>query len=288
MDLTKIEARVTLARGHLYKYKSLARESFEHVCEIIRDSRIFFPRPSQLNDPQECKPKSTIGDITDPNYWPAVEAWVRRCVAHRIPPPNEAEIQEELKQLTQKKLNALLDDVDSEYQAAVEDRYRILSFADSPSSAHLWNEYANNFTGVCLKFSVNSKFGTAYRVNYIDGQRVLDLTSVEEYEHLVLTGLLKRRKWRQEREYRLIFGDPPIDDQPQLVNQKYAFPSAHLTAVIFGHRTKLKQRAILIALAHNRKNRLRTFFATCQPSRRAILIRPYTIWTKYRSKIEEK
>src|SRR6266850_4986972 len=99
LDLVQVQAQVVFARGFLYKYKPLTGKGFEQVREIVRDSRIFFPRPSQLNDPLECRPSTTIGDITDPNYWPSVEAWVRRCVAHRRPPPREDQIQAELRRL---------------------------------------------------------------------------------------------------------------------------------------------------------------------------------------------
>src|SRR5258708_9203536 len=253
-------------RGFLYKYKPLSDKSFGHVCEVIRDSKIFFPRPSQLNDPAECKPTTTIGDITDPQYRPAVEAWVRRCVAHRVQPPSEAQIQQELAELTQEKLLWMLKQVDIEYRAAVESRYCVLSLADSPVNSHLWDAYADRFGGVCLQFAVDSRFGTAYQVQYIDGDRTLDLTSADDYEHLVQTGLVKRRKWRHEREFRLIFGEPPVEDQPPLIHQRYEFPPAHLTALIIGHRVTIEHPAKLVALPRYRQPRLRCFQAF--PARR--------------------
>lgn len=283
MNLVRLQARVIFARGHLYKYKSVDGDSFNHVCEILRDSRIFFPRPSQLNDPEECKPTSTVGDIRDPQYRPAVEAWVRRCLAYNVPPPSEQRIQAELAQLTQEKLETLLKEVDLEYRVSVEDRYRILSLADSALNLHLWNEYAGAFSGVCLKFAVDSRFGTAYQVHYSDGDRTLDLTSVDDYEHLVMTGLIKRRKWRSEKEFRLIFGEPPIEDQPILVNQKYSFPSKFLEAVIVGNRMRAAQRARLVALAHARHPSPRCLIASPDPrSPSGVMLRPLTIWSTCR------
>jgi hypothetical protein len=157
----RIGQQVAIGRGHFYKYKPLVGSAFEHVCEILSDSKIFFPRPSQLNDPEECKPSMTIGDIGDPQYRPSVDAWVRRCITHREPQPSEEEIQAELAQLTQEQLEGLLKDVDIEYRAAVENRYRILSLSNSPRNHHLWRKYAAEYNGVCLEFHVNSNFGTA-------------------------------------------------------------------------------------------------------------------------------
>ncbi|MEK6211271.1 MAG: DUF2971 domain-containing protein [Pseudomonadota bacterium] len=207
----------------------------------------------------------TVGNINDPKYRPSVEAWVRRCVAHRVPPPTENEIQAELVQLTQQKLEALMREVDVEYQAAVESRYRILSLADSARNRHLWKEYAGEFSGVCLEFLINSKFGTALQVTYTNAIRNLDLTSRDDFEHLVMTGLVKRKKWRKEREYRLIFGEPPIEDQPPLVNQKYEFPAEHLTGLIIGHRVETGQRDKLLALAKKRSHQPQCFVAMSYP-----------------------
>ena len=271
-----------MAHGYLYKYKPLSGSAFNHVREIISESKIFFPRPSQLNDPKECKPTMSIGDISDPIYRPSVDAWIRRCVAHRVPQPSEAEIQLELASITQGKLVELLGEVDVEYQAAVENRYRILSLADSPVNRHLWDVYANNFNGVCLQFAVNSRFGTAYQVSYTDGKHSLDLTSLDNYEHLVKTGLVKRRKWQKEKEFRLMFGDPPIEDQPLLIDQKYSFHPRHLSAIFIGHKVAAAQRAKLIALAHARKPRLHCFEAFPCDQLPNVRLRPLTIWNHSR------
>jgi hypothetical protein len=204
----QIRAGLTLRKGHLYKYKSLDPRSREHVIDILRDSKLYFPRPSQLNDPDEGKPQLFIGDISDAAYRPAVEAWVRRCLKHEAPPPTEVQIQTELARLTQSKLEEMVVKAGVAYRASVERRYRIFSLAGSPWNRHLWEHYADDFNGVCIELNLDSSFGPAYSVTYSDTPRRIDLTSVDDFEHLIQTVLVKSTRWSEELEARMIFGEP--------------------------------------------------------------------------------
>ena len=281
LNLVRASARVLMAHGYLYKYKPLADGSFNHVREIISESKIFFPRPSQLNDPKECKPTMAIGDITDPIYRPSVEAWIRRLIAHLVPPPSEAEIQAELTNLTQDKFVEELLKADIEYQAGVENCYRILSLADSPVNRHLWDAYAHNFNGVCLQFAVNSRFGDPFQVFYTNSERLLDPTIVNN-EYLEKTFLVKRRKWRKEKEFRIIFSEPPNENEPLLIDQKYSFHPSYLTSIFIGYKVTAARRAKLIALAHARKPRLQCFEVFPCGQWPNVYLRPLTIWNRSR------
>lgn len=235
-------AHVTLRRGHLYKYKSLAGDNLAHTLEIIERSLIYCPRPTQLNDPDECRPDFVLGDIADPAYRPQVDAWVRRCIMHRPEQVTEEQIQAELAQLTQQRLEALLAEANSEYHTAVDTRYRILSLADSCKNDHLWVRYADNYTGVCLQFFVDPMFGTAYQMRYSDTVPALDITDNEGFTALNMTALVKRKRWANEGEYRLIVGDPPIPGDPPLEAQKLRFAPELLTGILFGHRVPARER----------------------------------------------
>lgn len=237
-----------MRRGSLYKYKSLRPPHFDYVTEIIRDCMIYVPRPSELNDPDECKPQQTIGDISDPSYRPKIEAWVRRCVAHRIPPPSEAETQIELQQLNQSHLEALIKESELIYHQAVDERYRILSLSDSKENHHLWSAYADCYAGICLEFFVDPFFGSAFQVQYADAIPAFDITNNENFDPLVATALTKRLKWSEEGEYRLVFGDPPIQGDPTLYNQKFRFPRNFLTSIIFGYKVNKGHRNHLVKL----------------------------------------
>jgi hypothetical protein len=246
------QAHTRLRHGHLYKFKSLQGANFAHVREIVRDSMIFCPRPDQLNDPDECKPAMVIGDIFDPKYWPKVEAWVRRCVRHRETPPTEEEIQTELSTLTQERLAELVRKANDEYHRAINNRFRILSLADSRTNDHLWQAYADNYAGVCLEFFVDPMLGSAYEVQYSDEFRALDITNDEGFDALMQTALIKRTRWKSEGEYRLVLGEPPIDDDPRLVQQRLQFPEHLLTGIVLGNLVSEDHQAALLNIARFR------------------------------------
>ncbi len=250
------QAYLTLARGHLYKYKSLHGDNFAHVREIVRDSMIYCPRPEQLNDEEECKPKMIIGNITDPEYWPKVEAWVRRCVSRRSPPPTEAEIQIELKTLTQKKLEEMVSGATEQYHRAVNARYRIVSYSDSVKNNHLWMKYADDYQGICLQFFVDPMLESTYQVSYSDEVPALDITDNETFDALIKTYLIKRKKWMSEGEFRLVLGEPPIDKDPTLIQQRLQFPEHLLTGIVFGSRVSKEQQEALMRVARFRRSGL--------------------------------
>ena len=239
---------IELFRGPLYKYKSLAGNEFERAVDILRENRIYCPKPSQLNDKLECKPDMVIGDFNDPAYKANVEAWVRRCVSHRLVAPTEEEIQQELAQLTPEKLMHMAGEAAPEYHAAIDQQFRIVSLALSPTNAHLWWNYADQFRGVCIQLHL-TPWIVAYRVRYSDTVPILDLVDDEGFAALDRTALRKRVKWAPEDEARLILREPPLPEDPVLVNQMLAFDPQRIKAVVFGYRIDpAKKQAITDAI----------------------------------------
>jgi len=239
---------ISIHKGPLFKYKSLDGANFDHTLEILRDSRIYCPTPTQLNDKLECKPDIIIGDLNDPQYRRNVEGWARRCIAHRDEQPTEEQIQAELAQLTSERLRELADATAGPYHEAIDRQYRILSMAKSPVNSHLWSEYAADYTGVCIQFDVRHLV-TAYNVKYSDEVPLLDLTDNNGFASLNMTALRKRKKWEPEGEARIILREPPYYDQPPLINQKLNFGLKALRAVMFGYRAAdEKKRALIDAI----------------------------------------
>ena len=216
-------------------------------------------------------------DRKDGIYRPKIEAWVRRCVAHRIPPPSEAGIQTELQQLNQTHLEMLVKEATDSYHHEVEERYRILSLADSRENHHLWANYADFYAGICLGFFVDPLFGTAYQVQYAEAIPTFDITNNEGFDALVATALTKRLKWKDEGEYRLIFGDPPMKGDPPLINQKLHFSRNLLTSIIFGYRVNKEHRKCLLKLIKDVAPHMDVFEATGGPPFQRITITPLRI-----------
>lgn len=247
-----VNDQISIHRGILFKYKALDGVNLEYTLDILRDSEIYCPRPSKLNDPEECKPDLVIGDLMDPAYWRRIEAWVRRVVAHRDPLPTEDEIQAELAQLTPEKLSEMAGATAGQYHEAVDARYRILSMALSPINGHLWSAYAAEYTGVCIAFDIHPMIATAYRVSYSDDVPLLDLVDDDGFAALDMTGLRKRKKWEPEGEARFIVSEPALEGDEPLVNQKLPFWPSSIKALIFGYRIEADKKRQLIAAVRGR------------------------------------
>ena len=200
-----------------------------------------------------------------------------RCVAHRVPPPSETEIQTELQQLSQTHLEMLIKEASVTYHQAVEKRYRILSLADSRENHHLWVNYADSYAGICLGFFVDPLFGSAYQVQYAEAIPTFDITSNEGFDALVATALTKRLKWKNEGEYRLVFGDPPIKGDPPLINQKLRFPRNFLTSIVFGYRVDKEYKHLLLKLIKDVAPHMEIFEATGGPPFQRVTITPLRI-----------
>jgi hypothetical protein len=120
---------------------------------------------------------------------------------------------------------------------ALNDRYRILSFADARDNAHLWNDYAATFSGVCLEFNFDKFFTTVYGVSYHDTLDAMDITYEIGFSNLKTSALIKTTPWRFKSECRVIAADPPVSgDELRIVNDRIYF-GGQLTGIVFGERT---------------------------------------------------
>ena len=255
----KISEKLVIHLGHVYKYKPVKGKAYQYLLEIIENSLLYFPSPADLNDPEEGKPCLVIKDINDPVYRVQVEAWVRRCISQRIPYPTESEIQIELNGLTQKKVLSMVNKSSEEYQKAINLRYGILSLSKSPSNRHLWENYADNFNGVAIEFFIDSNFPPAYEMNYSDDDKLIDVTSLDDNEHLIQTVLVKREYWSQEKEVRIILGEPPINNSFTLINQKYKFQDKYLTGIMIGYRVKKEIRNEILKIVKTKNHLVRCY-----------------------------
>jgi len=130
---------LVMARGLLYKYKSLENEKqINYVIELITKQKIYCPKPSQLNDDKEFKPELVIGDLTDTVYLSKVRQWAEKIMSNRHPRPSEEEIQNELSTLTESKLRKLAEESTNDYRQSLNDRFRVVSLSTTPNNQHLW------------------------------------------------------------------------------------------------------------------------------------------------------
>lgn len=119
--------------------------------------------------------------------------------------------------------------------AVLEEKRRklgVCSLAECPLNADMWELYAGNQSGLCVRLStqVSLFFAAAQRVQYREYTEYSALTTPisEQYDHIILT---KSSRWQSQREWRLV-----TDAGPGC----HPFPPICLTGVIFGLRTEEK------------------------------------------------
>lgn len=155
----------------VYKYKSITtEEKMEQFSEILEERKLYFPRPSELNDPMEANSVSySLGVVGEGHHKQAGKTH-----------PIIVEIQEE---------------------------YRILSFTTKPGSSLMWAHYANDYQGCCLIFSTKNVFKSIEPTIYSTNNFHYDARSgrtEELYQAVRDSFLFKNTEWSYENEWRLI------------------------------------------------------------------------------------
>lgn len=254
MDKTKI----TFGRGFFHKYKSLDGKNLNHALEIIETLGIYCPKPSELNDEDEFRPIFTASKLSEEGYRVEIEKWVRRCISTREPIPTEVEIQAELMNLNQDRLDAIALELSKQFYDDVNKKHRVISMTNSPHNHHLWSEYAKDYSGMCFEFRMSPWFATMYEVEYVNQPKQLDLASNADFEMLKVVALIKNIKWADEKEFRMILSTPSVDDGPVIENNKLQLLPHMITGVYFGFmmdptHLQILLKAIMKTIPHVRR-----------------------------------
>ena len=237
---------INVGRGCFHKYKSLEGSNFDQALELIETLAIYCPRPSELNDDDEFRPTFSAAQLSDKGYRNQVEKWVRRCLTKSNSIPTEVEIKAELLALTQERLDAIAIELSKQFYDEVNKKHRVISMTNSPLNHHLWSEYAKNYSGVCFEFEISPWLTTMYEVQYSDEPKKLDLASDADLQQLSVTALTKHVDWSDEKEYRMVLTDPPVEGGPTILKNRLHLLPQMFTGVYFGFRIERNQRDALL------------------------------------------
>lgn len=179
----------------IYKYKSINNQTdLDRLIELLDSNKIYAPLYNELNDPFE-------GQIVN----------IELCGYAGMT------------------MSLAADDEDMVVRG-YKDRYRLLSFSDSPVNPLLWAHYAGNYTGICLCFSTRKSFKGFAPVKYCDKRETVSFDNDSDDSELakcVMDSFFKKQKdWSYEREYRLV---------TEVDNKYLAFDDAELKGIVFGH-----------------------------------------------------
>lgn len=198
-----------------YKYKPADHP--DYIRSIILDHQLYFPTPSQLNDPLEAKPQLISNSL--PNLkmhffrsWiaanPGLSAERHARAMAEIEAFTNTHGREFVLGLLQSDLHPILD------------AHRIFSLAKRWDNMTNWVRYASNHTGVCLEFANEGPpFSSTYEVKY-DGQVLLDITEPEQLDTTFF--FHKSAGWHHEEEIRIVThrGCPPtVQFDPSLLTR---------------------------------------------------------------------
>lgn len=229
-------ARTVLSDRRLYKFRCMVNE---RQCEWLRDivlgNRIRFSKPSELNDPLEGKPIYTLGDWTSNEYRSKFADWAWE-IQQRVPSkPPEAEFRRWVLAQPEEVHRQHVDQINQDNHAAIEQRWRILSFAASSTHDLLWSHYADGHRGVALVFDASyGEFALAFRVSYKEDRSTLDITCEDQNHVLEASILSKRVAWSYEEEFRCLGTEDGLFGSVHVPKQFLDFKPAQLIGLIMG------------------------------------------------------
>jgi hypothetical protein len=211
-----------------YHYQPFCKE---YLITTLRDQKLFFSDPHNVNDPWDCKPWF--------DYRPMLKDLMKReqmitylrCLVpsemlndprlaiyeHRLRTDNDALIQS-----TEGLSRSLTKEISTR---------RMYCLTPVPDSTLMWSHYAANHRGICLEFSKhNDLIEKARPVKYRETYPEWTPQNAEgDILDFVLT---KSIDWCYEREFRIIASS--MDGPTKLYGNYVSLPTGALTSIILG------------------------------------------------------
>jgi hypothetical protein len=164
MSKTKCKAPRTWKGAFLYKYGRIDPSTrLGWLEQIILRHRVCIPKPGELNDPLEARPKIAQASMTKfietvhanfvktrPGMSPQESAYHRRVIDFNFRKYGIDRVMKSLKEGLTKQFES----------------QRIYSLSKRPDNVYLWKHYAAKHTGYCLEFRHEGVFYPAKEVRY--------------------------------------------------------------------------------------------------------------------------
>ena len=246
-----------------YPFGTVERRAW--VREILVEHKIYFARPSQLNDPHDLRPlvrlRSGLSEREMRNF---LRAEAERHWARQQPPPTANELARYRLRLASIDLQTFEDEALEKVRRRLEEHYRIFSLATERDRTDMWDEYADKSRGLCIHFRSDaaSPFGFAQRVIYQADrpELLLPFGDMSEQDVADRATLIKTAaRWAKEVEYRLI-RYPGLDysEAGLRFDGDYGhFPPEAITGITVGTDMPEEDQAVIVAYANQHSPRLR-------------------------------
>lgn len=183
----------------LYKYRPIN----EHIDSIFTDKKIWFPKRSILNDPEDLL-LAIENDVTAEVYKEYLiersirEHWSRKILRQNL---RRAFFKNRLSDAGRKKIQQALKE-----SKRFIDNLGILSLSEDGDNRNLWKRYAENEKGICLEFELTPS-DLLLKVIYVESRPELKLSKLlimgKSSEEMIMNVLrTKTMKWIDEKEWR--------------------------------------------------------------------------------------
>lgn len=223
--------------GTFYKYRSLGdseseaerRTLLKRLKDMIVDQKVYFSKPSQFNDPFDCRPRISLG-YSESRY----QQWIKNIVEQNS---RSGSLSPSFKERLTRNIALMQKDPELRNQIfhdILDSDTAIFSMSKTYKNLLQWSYYADSHKGLCLQYSIGSDFCGAqlYEVEYVRFRHVVDIVktakNIEYMQKEVLrAATTKGKAWSHEKEVRAI----------RVGSGEYACPRPTLTAVGFGLKT---------------------------------------------------
>ena len=188
-----------LVPQHLYKYRSLRGDAKTFARDLIVNQRLYFPTPSELNDPFEFRP------VLDLKVTPEQKrAYIKRAVQalHGDKSRNERR-QREKAMMESPSTN---ESIAQSFRMTM-DRIGVFSLSARPLDVLMWPHYADNHAGICVRFDTMALVGAGYVPMFVTycRERPISRPMIDEpIPTLEKAARTKGLPWAYEEEWRLL------------------------------------------------------------------------------------
>jgi hypothetical protein len=206
-----------------YKYGSLAKK--DRLKAMICDSHFFFPCPSQLNDPADCR-----NHISDYSAEEIEEFLIEANRLHYGHARGDAYIREGIRKFG---AAVLLEEMATHFNKIMDSRYGVFSLTRRPNNMALWAKYGDDHKGYCLEFVGLSRFANVFEVTYAAKMPLALRLRIEPGQADFL--FTKSDDWSNEEEARIL-------SVPSCIQE---FPPDALSSIILGERCSAEDVATI-------------------------------------------
>jgi hypothetical protein len=180
----------------LFRFSGISTQPVEYIEALLIDGRLYHPKPSQFNDPFECKPHFN---------WPQKAQSVREIRLHLIRSFRERghsrKEAEKLVSIFMKKPGYVDETIYKSIQKTFSN-LRLCSFTTSNANLLFWSHYADSHRGFCLEYDATVKpINFAFKVTY-EKQYPEIIYPTPSGARTLEPALIKSKVWEYEEEYR--------------------------------------------------------------------------------------